>query len=260
MNLIRPAPLLLLAVALAACGSAPASPAPEAPVPAAPVAPTPGPAFPLPDRPVAAIVTDAWSDEASRDNSGETEQVFRHLGIRPGQAIADIGAGSGYYTVRLSPAVGRAGQVYANDIMPDYLARLKRRVEKEGLTNVTLILGEPGNAKLPEGRIDVALMVHMYHEIEQPFGLLWHLHESLRPAAPATGSAPATPPGRIAIIDADRPTMRHGTPPALLRCELKAAGYRETAFHDLGPGGYLAVFEPVAQPDPAGIRPCPAPR
>jgi hypothetical protein len=257
MKLTRPALLLLVAPVLAACGPTPAAPAPEAPKP---VAATPGPVFPLPDRPVAAIVTDTWSDEASRDNSGEADAVIRHLGLGPGQVIADIGAGSGYYTVRLSPVVTSTGQIYANDIMPDYLARLKRRVEREGLTNVTLILGEPGNARLPEGRIDVALMVHMYHEIEQPFGLLWHLHESLKPAVPATATSPARPAGRVAIIDADRPTMRHGTPPALLRCELEASGYREVAFHPLGPGGYLAVFEPVARPDPASIRPCPAGR
>ncbi|MGL6042675.1 MAG: class I SAM-dependent methyltransferase, partial [Sandaracinobacteroides sp.] len=184
------------------------------------------------------------SDEQSRDNSGEAQDVIRLAGIKPGMAVADIGAGSGYYVVRLSPVVGPAGKLFANDIIPDYLARLERRAQAAGLSNVSFILGDAGNANLPPGSTDIALMVHMYHEISDPFGLLWHLHSSLRPG------------GRVAIIDADRPTARHGTPPDLLRCELAAAGYREVARKQLEGGSYFALFEPVKQPDPGSIKPC----
>jgi len=232
------APLLAFLL-LAACGSAPAAlpeTAPEAEV----IVTTP---FPAPDRPVAGIVSDRWSDEDSRDNAGEAEEVVRLLGIEPGMVIADIGAGSGYYTVRLSPRVGPEGRIYANDIIPDYLGRLKSRVASEGLANVETILGDPGNARLPAASTDIALMVHMYHEIEDPFALLWHLHDSLKPG------------GRVAIIDADRPTARHGTPPALLECELAAVGFTQVAFHPLQ-GNYLAVFEPGIRPEPDAIRPC----
>ena len=230
----------LLALCLvAACGSAPTL----APEPKPGTAATDGPRFPPPDRPVAAVVSDRWSDEDSRDNAGETEQVAALLGVEPGMAVADIGAGSGYYTVRLSPAVGPEGKVYANDIIPDYLSRLKSRVAAAGLANVETILGDPGNARLPPASTDIALMVHMYHEIEDPFGLLWHLHESLRPG------------GRVAIIDADRPTARHGTPPALLRCELAVAGFTQLAFHPLE-GNYLAIFQPSVRPDPSAMKSC----
>lgn len=239
--------LLALFILLAACGSG------TAPARDAPVAAEPGkaadkaalpPIFPPPDRPVAEISSGAWSDEDSRDDSGEAARVFTLLGLKQGQTVADIGAGSGYYTVRLSPVLGEQGLVIANDVMPDYLARLKRRVAEMGLANVRFILGDPGNALLPPASTDVALMVHMYHEIGDPFSLTWHLHDSLKPG------------GRVAIIDSDRPTSRHGTPPALLRCEMAATGFRQTDFHRLGSGSYLAVFTPETRPDPRLIRAC----
>jgi hypothetical protein len=99
---------------------------------------------------------------------------------------------------------------------------------------VTLALGEPHDPRLPRDAVDVALLIHMYHEIEQPFGLLHNLWPSLRPGA------------RLGILDTTRPTNQHGTPPALLRCELEAMGYRQTAFHTTAPGEYLAVFAPPA--------------
>ena len=205
-----------------------------------------GPLFPAPDRPVADIASASWSDETTRDNVGEAADIVRRLGIRPGLHVADIGAGSGYYAVRLSPVVGPAGRIYANDIIPDYLARLKRRAAQAGLSNIEFVLGDQGNANLPQQSVDLALMVHMYHEIADPFALLWHLQDDLKPG------------GRVAIIDSDRPTSRHGTPPSLLRCELAAVGYRQIGFSRLDNGSYLAVFQPAFRPDPAAIRPCKA--
>ncbi len=202
--------------------------------------------FPKPARPVASIISDRWSSEDTREHAGEAAAVMQLLDIHPGMAVADIGAGSGYYTVRLSRRVGPAGHVQAEDVMPDYLASLQRRVKTEGLGNVTFALGEAHDPRLPPASVDVALLVHMYHEIDQPFGLLVNLLPALRPGA------------RVAILDANRPTLQHGTPPALLECELRAVGYRQLAFHPLENGAtYLAVFAPPAQaPMPAAIVPC----
>src|SRR5215472_5576979 len=193
----------------------------------------PASAFPAPARPVAGIVTDIWRDEKSRDQAGEAERVMNLLGVRPGLMVADIGAGSGYYTVRLARRVGPTGHVFAEDVVPEYLERLARRVASEGLAGmVTVVRGDPHDPRLPPGSIDLALLVHMYHEVQQPYGLLWNLRPALRPAA------------RVAIIDARRQTEVHGTPPDLLRCELAAVGYRQTAFYDLQESTYLAVFVP----------------
>jgi SAM-dependent methyltransferase len=195
----------------------------------------PASAFPEPDRPVAKIVDDTWSDERTRDKAGEAERVMSLLGVKEGMHVADIGAGSGYYTVRLSRRVGPAGRVIGQDIVPEYLEGLRRRVRKEGLPNVTLGLGDPHDPRLPPTSLDLALLVHMYHEVEQPYGLLYNLYPALRPGA------------RVAVIDLNRPTSKHGTPPALLRCEFAAVGYTRVAAHSLGKGsGYLAVFEPPA--------------
>jgi SAM-dependent methyltransferase len=209
----------------------------------------PASAFPEPARPVADIVTDIWRDEKSRDQAGEAERVMNLLGVKPALVVADIGAGSGYYTVRLARRVGPTGHVFAEDVVPEYLERLARRVASEGLAGtVTVVRGDPHDPRLPPGSIDLALLVHMYHEVQQPYGLLWNLRPALRPSA------------HVAVIDARKQTAVHGTPPDLLRCEMAAVGYRQTAFYDLQERSYLAVFVPLdpreGPASPGAIRPC----
>jgi SAM-dependent methyltransferase len=191
----------------------------------------PAAAFPKPDRAVADIVSPIWHDEKERDDAGEPSQLVRLLGIQSGMTVADIGAGSGYYVVRLSPIVGANGRIIAEDVVPDYLAKLHKRVRALGLQNVVISQGEPHDPRLPGASLDVAILVHMYHEIAQPFGLLYNLVPALKPAA------------RVGIVDAFAPTARHGTPPDLLRCELAAVGYSEVSLDRLtGSDAYLAIF------------------
>jgi SAM-dependent methyltransferase len=193
----------------------------------------PAVAFPTPDRPVAEIVSPIWHNEKERDDAGEPRQLVRLLGIQSGMTVADIGAGSGYYVVRLSPIVGPQGRIIAQDVVPKYLWGLRRRVRDLGLRNVIIGLGEPHDPRLPADSIDVAILVHMYHEIAQPYALLYNLVPSLKPGA------------RVGIVDALRPTSEHGTPPSLLRCELAAVGYRENSLDRLmGSQAYLAIFAP----------------
>jgi predicted methyltransferase len=202
----------------------------------------PAAAFPKPDRPVADIISPIWRDEAARDAVDEPGQVVRFLDIKTGMSIADIGAGSGYYTVRLSPVVGAGGRIIAQDVQSDYLQGLSKRVHDLALGNVTIGLGEPHDPRLPAQSIDVAILVHMYHEIAQPYALLYNLIPALKPG------------GRVGIVDATAGTAEHGTPPKLLRCELAAVGYREIGFHKLqGSDAYLAIFAPP----PAEGRPAP---
>ncbi|GJE42543.1 class I SAM-dependent methyltransferase [Methylobacterium soli] len=208
----------------------------------------PASAFPKPDRPVAEIVAAQWALEKERERADEFGQVARLMRIAPGETVADIGAGSGYYALRLSRRVGPGGRVLAEDVTPRYLADLEARIRKAGLSNVTVVRGEPHDPRLPPASVDAALLVHMYHEISQPYGLLHNLAAAMKPG------------GRVGIVDADDVPSRHGTPPALLRCELAASGYRETGFSTLTGGvGYLALFEapaPERRPDPGTIKPC----
>jgi predicted methyltransferase len=194
---------------------------------------TPAARFPKPDRPVADIVSPVWHNEKARDKAGEPGQVVRLLDIKSGMTVADIGAGSGYYVTRLSPIVGPSGRVIAEDITPKYLRALRKRVRDLGLQNVTIGRGEPHDPRLPAGSVDVAILVHMYHEVAQPYALLYNLVPALKPD------------GRVGIVDAFKPTAEHGTPPDVLRCELAAVGYREISFDRLADtDGYLAIFAP----------------
>jgi len=206
----------------------------------------PAEAFPAPDRPVASIISPIWASEDERRSADETGQVFSLLGIKPGMRVADVGAGSGYYTMLLARAVGPHGEVFAQDITPAYLAALKKRVLNAKLTNVRVGLGEEHDPRLPARTLDAAVLIHMYHEIAQPFALLFNLAASMKPES------------LVGIVDLDRPTDEHGTPPDLLRCELAAVGYREAGFHKLRGGvGYLAIFKPPMQPPaPSAITPC----
>jgi SAM-dependent methyltransferase len=208
----------------------------------------PASAFPKPDRPVASIVSPIWHDEKERDDAGEPGQLVRLLGIKSGMTVADIGAGSGYYVVRLSPIVGRNGRIIAEDIVPNYLQSLRKRVRDLGLQNIVVSRGEAHDPRLPADSVDIAILVHMYHEVEQPYALLYNLIPALKPEA------------RVGIVDAFAPTSKHGTPPNLLRCELAAVGYREISFDRLiGSDAYLAIFAPpsvASRPRPDAIVAC----
>jgi SAM-dependent methyltransferase len=204
--------------------------------------------FPTPRRPVAPIVSPSRSAEDRRDARDEDGEIAHLLEIKPGMTVADIGAGSGYHTVRLSPRVGPTGTVIAEDVTLDYLVELAKRVEQVKLTNVKLALGEPSDPRLPSSSLDAAILVHMYHEIAQPYALLYNLVPAFKPGA------------RVGIVDQERPTSEHGTPIELLRCELAALGYRAIATYQLaGDGGYLAVFSPpdaASRKSPEDIVPC----
>ncbi len=205
----------------------------------------PADSFPAPSRSVADIVAPRWTAEDDRDDAGEFTRVATLAGVTRGMTVADIGAGDGYYVARLSPLVGAAGRVFGQDIIPQYLDLLARRVRADGLRNVTVALGAPHDPRLPNTVVELAFMIHMYHEIEQPFALLWNLASSMRPG------------GRLVILDLERPTYGHGTPTPLLRCELRAMGYQERSFTRTGAEEYVAIFEAPAlsvRPTPSAVR------
>ena len=125
-------------------------------------------------------------------------------------------------------------------------SRLEGRLRRERMSHVHIIRGEPRDSKLPRAAVDVAILAHMYHEIENPYEFLYRLWGSLAAGA------------RVAVVDVDKRTENHGTPPALLRCEMAAMGSRQVDFAQLAPAdGYLAVFvPPEALPPIATIKPC----
>jgi ubiquinone/menaquinone biosynthesis C-methylase UbiE len=235
--LIRATAAIVGLLLLAACDGGPATVPPKKD--------NAGP-FPAPDRPVAHIVSPRWSTEEARDRLDEAVTVMNKAQIAKGMTVADIGAGEGYYTIRLTKRVGPDGRVLAEDIVPEVRDALAQRVARERLDNVSVRLGEPADPMLPDNSFDRILMVHMYHEIAQPYEFLWRMRPSLKPE------------GEVVVVDANRATQNHGTPPELLRCEFAAVGYQQVAFDDMpSAGGYLARFRAVGpRPDPSTIRAC----
>lgn len=202
--------------------------------------------FPPADRPVASTVSTKWSTEEARDRVNEAEDVMNSADVRKGMTVADLGAGDGYYTVRLATRVGAGGRVLAQDIIPEVIERLADRVARERLDNVSLKLGAVDDPRLPAASFDRVFMVHMYHEIGEPYAFLWRLRPALREG------------GQVIVVDGDRPIAQHGTPFRLLVCEFQAVGYKLLSYDDKQhAGGYLARFVPAgARPDPDAIKVC----
>jgi ubiquinone/menaquinone biosynthesis C-methylase UbiE len=122
-----------------------------------------------------------WLDRPERIDEEAPDRAIAVLGIPRGATVADIGAGSGYMTVKLAARVGSMGRVYANDIQPDMLRLLGRRLEAQRVTNVTLVQGVPDDPKLPTAMLDLELLVDVYHEFSSPQVMLRHLRDSLKP-------------------------------------------------------------------------------
>lgn len=225
---------------LALAGCKPRAPDPDAGRPHA------AQGFPRADRPVSRGGATEFSSEDQRDRLGEARTVMDLAQIGPGATVADIGAGEGYYTVRLAERVGRKGRVLAEDIDAGAIERLGRRVEKDRLENVSIRTGTPEDPRLPANSFDRVFMVHMYHEVAEPYVFLWNLRSGLKPG------------GSVVVVDVDRPTDRHGIPPALLFCEFAAVGFRLAEFvRKPAVTGYYAKFEAVGpRPAPAAIVPC----
>jgi len=164
-------------------------------------------------------------------------------------SVADVGAGEGYYTVRLARVVGARGRVLAEDIVPEVRDQLSDRVQRERLDNVAVKLGTPDDPMLPRQTFDRIFLVHMYHEVASPYAFLWHMREGMKPNA------------LVVVVDANRPVQRHGMPPEQLKCEFAGLNLTPVKFAVLTGGeAYLMAFRVAGpRPDPNKIRPCRAP-
>ena len=150
--------------------------------------------------------------------------------------VADIGAGSGYYTSRMSKSVGPTGKVYATDIQPGMIELLNRRVAAEGLTNVTTVLGGMDDPKLPPASIDLAIMVDVYHELQAPQVFLQRLRETFKPG------------GRLVLLEfrKEDPTVPilevHKMSVAEVKAELEAEGFVLDKVIDVLPWQHIIVL------------------
>ncbi|RNJ63100.1 MAG: methyltransferase domain-containing protein [Porphyrobacter sp. IPPAS B-1204] len=204
--------------------------------------------FPKPDRPIAEVVSTQFSNEDARDERNEAQVVMDLADIRPGMTVADIGAGEGYYTVRLAERVGADGRVLAQDISREALDRLGRRVERERLENISIKFGDADNPQLPADSFDRIFMVHMYHEVTDPYAFLWNMWPALN-----TG-------GQIIVVESDSKVGTHGLPHTLLFCEFEAVGYVLVEYNERPDiKGYFARFQRgPKRSEPEAIKVCEA--
>lgn len=164
-------------------------------------------------------------ENESREIFAQRKPIVAAIGLRPGQAIADVGAGTGLFLPLFSRAVGPTGKVYAVDIAPRFLEHLRARVKREKLPNVTVVQGKSASIELPAGAVDVVFMSDTYHHFEKPMASLASIHKALRPG------------GALVIIDFERipgktrkwivEHVRAGK--QTVRKELEAAGFRFVA-------------------------------
>jgi ubiquinone/menaquinone biosynthesis C-methylase UbiE len=140
------------------------------------------PTHPLTGRQIASVYTDTrWLDRAQREEEEQPDRALELVGITPGMIVADVGAGSGYMTVRLARRVGPSGKIYANDLQASMLTLLQDKVRSETLTNVVFVQGTETETRLPASAIDLAILVDVYHEFWNPQQMLRSIRQSLKP-------------------------------------------------------------------------------
>jgi predicted methyltransferase len=174
-------------------------------------------------------------EDPKRDKKLQVNRVMDLLGIRTGSAVADIGAGSGWFSVRAAHRVGSSGRVYAVDINPSYVDYIRDRAQREKLPNIRTILNKSDDPLLPADSVDAVLLMKTYHEVAQPVVLLRHVRAAMRPGA------------RLGIIDRNGRGDDHGVNRDVVIDEVKRAGFVLTADYDfVKPDGadYFLIFKP----------------
>ncbi len=187
--------------------------------------------------PVMGIGGADWLVRPEREAEEAPDAALDAIGIERGATVADIGAGAGYFTWRLAERVGPAGKVYANDIQPEMLALLRKNIEARHLTNVETVLGVVDDPNLPAGRMDLVLLVDVYHEFTEPEKMLRKMRESLKPD------------GRLVLLEyrKEDPNVpirpEHKMSVAEVRAEVEPEGFRFEKTLETLPRQHILIFK-----------------
>jgi ubiquinone/menaquinone biosynthesis C-methylase UbiE len=177
-----------------------------------------------------------WLDRSERVQEEEPDVALDAMKLVTGSTVADVGAGSGYMTVRMAKRVGPAGKVFANDIQPQMLSMLRQRLDREKIPNVELVLGTFDDPKLPANTIDLILMVDVYHEFSEPQKMLRRMHEALKPG------------GRLVLLEyrKEDPSIPirpdHKMSVAEAKMEVEAEGFTLATVDERLPRQHILVF------------------
>ncbi|MDQ6861958.1 MAG: methyltransferase domain-containing protein [Verrucomicrobiota bacterium] len=174
-------------------------------------------------------------EDPARAKNLQIDRVLDLLGIRRGSRVADVGAGSGWFTVRAARRVAKDGVVYAVEINPDYVHYIEARAKKAKLANVRTVLGKPDDPLLSPASVDAVLLLKTYHEVAQPIALLRHVRAAMRPGA------------KLGIIDKNGKGDDHGLDANLVIKEAAQAGFKLVAQYDFVKADkldYFVIFAP----------------
>ena len=186
--------------------------------------------------PVMGVAGAGWLERAEREDEEAPSRAIDALDLEPGMIVADIGAGSGYYSSRIAKRIGPAGRVYATDIQQGMIDILERRIKSEGLANVTTVLGAMDDPRLAPASIDLAIMVDVYHELQQPQLFLQRLKPAFKPG------------GRLVLLeyrkeDPSVPILElHKMSVAEVKQELEAEGFVLDKVIDVLPWQHIIVL------------------
>ena len=186
----------------------------------------------------------AWLDRPERELEEEPDKALDAIKLERGTTVADVGAGSGYFTTRMASRVGPSGRVYAVDIQPEMLRLLAQRLANERIANVIPVLGTIDDPKLPPAAFDLILLVDVYHEFSEPQRMLRHMRTALKPG------------GRLVLLEyrKEDPAVpirpEHKMSVAEARLEVEAEGFRLARIDEALPRQHILIFTPAAQQRP----------
>lgn len=186
--------------------------------------------------PVMGAAGAGWLERSEREREEAPENAINAMGVQPGMIVADVGAGTGYFTIRLAKRVGPNGKVYANDVQPEMLDKIRSRSQELHLENIETVLGSEADPKLPAGKLDIVLLVDVYHELSQPQRMLEAIRIALKPD------------GRLILLEyrKEDPTIPirpdHKMSIPEVRTELEAEGFKMEKVLDTLPRQHLFIF------------------
>lgn len=186
--------------------------------------------------PVMGVAGADWLERSERDKEEAPETALDLMGIRTGMTVGDIGAGTGYFSFRMARRVGPSGRVYANDVQPEMLDRIREKSGKLNITNIETVLGSEGDPKLPAGRMDLILLADVYHEFSEPQSMLDAIRTELKPN------------GRLVLLEyrKEDPTIPIRTDHKMsipeVKTEVEAEGFKMDKVLDTLPRQHLFIF------------------
>jgi ubiquinone/menaquinone biosynthesis C-methylase UbiE len=198
---------------------------------------------PLTGRKIAPVMGAAgagWLERGERESEEAPEKALDALGLEKGMVVADVGAGTGYFSLRMARRVAPEGKVYANDVQPEMLDKLRANAAKAKLTNVETVLGSEADPKLPLKALDLVILVDVYHEFSQPQEMLQHIRAALKPN------------GRLVLLEyrKEDPAVpirpEHKMSVAEVKTEVEAEGYKLDQVIETLPRQHIIIFRKLS--------------